>query len=137
MRKAWNRKAIEANRQNQIMELTMQGRTTREIARVIGLSQSQTWQLYDRAISEMHGETAKLAEREREYQLQLTERAVERRTDLLFDPSVQIIGTDAGGKTFEMRDFEMVNKTGGTLVKVLERRAKLTGADMPAKVHAG
>lgn len=135
MSRARNRDAVQAARMKEIMQWRLKGLSFAEIGRKVGLTQTPVRELYYGALEAERGETALLAERERAEQLHKTKKVETRLLGLLLNEKLKVNATKPDGQVMELADFEALNKLSVTLMKVLDRRAKLTGADMPDQVE--
>lgn len=106
---AWSKVGSALLRQ-QILELRLTGKTVRDIASIVGKSPTRVHQILVSSLAEMNAVAADTAEQIAQIELE--------RLDKIFDA------------LYPMRsDPEYAN----ALIRVMDRRAKLTGIDKPVK----
>jgi hypothetical protein len=96
----------------------------RAIAQRLGVSEATVTRDYREAMLLTTEHTAELADQERAEQLDLTQQMLDRIVPRVLEPRLDSRGNDLGP------DLDAA----GVVLKIMERRARVTGSDMPAKV---
>ena len=123
----------------QAFELAATGRSMRSIAAELGVSVGTVHADIERVRADLRSQTTEFAARQRDIDLELVAELIQRWAPLALAKELKIskeVRTKRGVRHINLATYEAGCMATDRLLRLIERRAKMVGYDVPSKVEA-